>query len=253
MEKMQIYEAVRKVPDTAKREIAAGRLKGKTDINPMWRIKTLTELCGAAGIGWRTEIVERWTDANPVTGEVIANIRILLHVNLDGAERAIEGIGGSMLIANESKGIFTDDEAWKKAYTDAISVACKALGIGADVYWDKDSTKYTAKNPENAPRTNGNDKVGKNTTDTTKTQQSEKLVANEPKQDRAKMLIGLMTDAGIPNSVVIEYMKAHHDGKKVAELNDEDFGKLMNHVGDVAKRWEQQRAERLGEEHGYEE
>ena len=24
-----------------------------------------------------------------------------------------------------------------------ISVACKALGIGADVYWDKDRTKYT--------------------------------------------------------------------------------------------------------------
>ena len=29
--------------------------------------------------------------------------------------------------------------------TDAISVACKSLGVGADVYWDKDSTKYDGK------------------------------------------------------------------------------------------------------------
>jgi uncharacterized protein with PIN domain len=28
------------------------------------------------------------------------------------------------------------------AYTDAISVACKLLGFGADVYWAKDNTKY---------------------------------------------------------------------------------------------------------------
>ena len=28
------------------------------------------------------------------------------------------------------------------AYTDAISVACKALGVGADVYWQADRTKY---------------------------------------------------------------------------------------------------------------
>jgi hypothetical protein len=28
------------------------------------------------------------------------------------------------------------------ALTDAISVACKALGMGADVYFEKDRTKY---------------------------------------------------------------------------------------------------------------
>ena len=29
--------------------------------------------------------------------------------------------------------------------TDAISVACKALGFAADVYWNSDKTKYTKK------------------------------------------------------------------------------------------------------------
>jgi len=28
------------------------------------------------------------------------------------------------------------------AYTDALSVACKALGIAADVYYEKDKSKY---------------------------------------------------------------------------------------------------------------
>ena len=38
--------------------------------------------------------------------------------------------------------VHIDDEAYKKAYTDAISVACKALGFAADVYYREDETKY---------------------------------------------------------------------------------------------------------------
>ena len=43
---MRIYNAVREVPKEARKPITAGRLKGMTDINPMWRIKKLTELFG---------------------------------------------------------------------------------------------------------------------------------------------------------------------------------------------------------------
>lgn len=48
---LELYERLRAVPDSAKREISAGRLKGKTDINPMWRIKALTEAFGPCGFG----------------------------------------------------------------------------------------------------------------------------------------------------------------------------------------------------------
>ena len=47
-----------------------------------------------------------------------------------------------MLVASETKGLYVNDECYKMALTDAISVACKALGMGADVYWNKDTTKY---------------------------------------------------------------------------------------------------------------
>ena len=47
---LELYDKIRQVPDNAKKTISAGRLKGKTDINPMWRIKTLTEQFGPCGL-----------------------------------------------------------------------------------------------------------------------------------------------------------------------------------------------------------
>ena len=49
-----------------------------------------------------------------------------------------------------------NDEAFKMAETDAISVACKKLGMGADVYWQANETKYsravdTTQSPKAAP------------------------------------------------------------------------------------------------------
>ena len=52
MTNLDIYNKVREVPNKAKKNIGGGRLKGMTDINPMWRIKTLTEQFGPAGFGW---------------------------------------------------------------------------------------------------------------------------------------------------------------------------------------------------------
>ena len=147
---LSIYERVRNVPEEAKKAIEAGRLKGKNDINPMWRIKKLTEVFGPAGFGWYTEIVRTWTEASE-SGEMAVFVDIHLFVKKDGEwSRPIFGNGGNRLIANEKKYEngqyvlvpYLDDDAYKKAYTDAISVAAKALGIGADVYFEKDVTKY---------------------------------------------------------------------------------------------------------------
>lgn len=142
MENMQIYESVRNVPDAAKRSIQAGRLKGKTDINPMWRIKALTEQFGPCGIGWKYKITDKRLETG-ANGEISAFLDIDLYVKADGEwSEAIPGTGGSAFVASERNGLYTSDECFKMALTDAISVACKALGFGADVYWDKDATKY---------------------------------------------------------------------------------------------------------------
>lgn len=148
MGNMELYEKFRSVPEKAKKLIQGGRLNGKTDINPMWRIKMLTQEFGPAGKGWYAPITERWTETG-ANGEITANIRINLYVKYgDEWGKPIEGIGGSLLIPKESSGLRTDDDAFKKAYTDALSVACKALGIGADVYFEKDVTKYDKKDED---------------------------------------------------------------------------------------------------------
>lgn len=142
MDNLKIYNAVKKVPDEAKRAITGGRLKGKTEINPMWRIKALTEQFGACGIGWYYEVTKQWLE--PSGTEVAAFVNILLYIKVgDEWSKPIPGVGGAMFVEQQKSGSYVSDECYKMATTDAISVACKQLGIGADVYWEADKTKYT--------------------------------------------------------------------------------------------------------------
>lgn len=143
MENMHIYEQSKVCPGNALRTILAGKLKGKSDINPIWRIKKLTELFGPCGVGWKLCNVHYWTEPG-ASGEVAAWCSMELRIKVDGQwSDGIEGIGGSMLINTEKGKLVTNDEAFKMAYTDAVSVCCKMLGFAADVYWDADRTKYS--------------------------------------------------------------------------------------------------------------
>lgn len=155
MENLELYNAFAGVPENAKKPIQAGKLKGKTDINPMWRIKTLTAAFGPCGFGWTTKITEHWIEREG--GESSAWVRLELRVKVDGQwSEPIEGIGGSKQFG-KGQGDGINDEAFKMAETDAISVACKKLGMGADVYWQANETKYsravdtTATRPKEAP------------------------------------------------------------------------------------------------------
>lgn len=151
MSNLELYEQFRSVPASAQRLIAAGRLKGKTDINPMWRIKKLTEAFGPCGEGWDYEIIRKELHGG-ANGEIMASVDIHLFVKYGGEmSRPIPGTGGAMFVSKEKNGMFTDDECFKKALTDAISVACKALGIGADIYYEKDASKYGRAPVSNSP------------------------------------------------------------------------------------------------------
>lgn len=149
MNNMEIWVKLENTPKEAQKEISAGRLKGFTDINPMWRFKQLTEVFGPCGIGWKFEIVS--TNVIPgANDEVAAFVNILLYYKKDGEwSDGVPGLGGSMFVAKESKGMHTSDECFKMALSDAIGTACKALGMSADIYFSKDRSKYTS-DPEAA-------------------------------------------------------------------------------------------------------
>ena len=140
-----LWNKFRQVPTEAQRRISGGRLNGKTDINPVWRMKALTEFFGPVGIGWRYEILDKRL-VDGANGEIAAFVDINLYYKLGGEwSEPIPGTGGSMLIAKEKSGLYTSDECFKMALTDAISVACKALGVAADIYWQTDPSKYDGK------------------------------------------------------------------------------------------------------------
>ena len=148
MKNLEIYDKFRNVPNEAKKEIGAGRLKGFTDINPMWRIKMLTEQFGMCGVGWYTEITkEEIIEGSDKQKCAFTNINLYVKIENEWS-KPIPGVGGSSFIANERNGLYTSDECFKMAYTDALSIACKSLGMGADVYFAKDRTKYDQLQPE---------------------------------------------------------------------------------------------------------
>ena len=141
-ETLGIYNKIKEVPKEAQKPITGGRLAGMTDIKPMWRIEKLTEIFGPVGLGWYAPITKREI-IDGANGEKIAIVDINLFVNYkvpysleeDLWSEPIIGTGGSSFVAKEKNGLYTSDECFKMAYTDALSVACKMLGMGANVYW----------------------------------------------------------------------------------------------------------------------
>ena len=144
MTNMDIYEHGRAVPKEAQKSFDNGRFQG-TDINPMWRIKKMTEIFGPCGIGWYYEVLsERCEEHDNMT---IAVVDLNLYVKVEGEwSKPIYGTGGNVIkrFINKTQRFDVSDEGYKMALTDALSVACKALGIGADIYFGADRTKYSA-------------------------------------------------------------------------------------------------------------
>ena len=140
---ISIYESLARPPKDALREIQAGKLKGKTDINPQWRYKAMTEMFGLVGIGWKYEIQKLWTEQG-AKGEILAFAQVAVLVK-DGDKwsEAIVGIGGSKLVAIEKGSPVSNDEGYKMAVTDAFSTALKMIGVAADIYAGRwDGSKY---------------------------------------------------------------------------------------------------------------
>lgn len=159
MSNLEYYEKLRSVPDNAKKEIKGGKLNGFTDINPMWRIKALTELFGPCGIGWKVSVKKKWLETYESVVCAFCDIELYYRTRDGEWSDPVEGTGGSKFVSQTRNGADVSDECFKMAYTDAISVAAKMLGVGADVYWSNDvctpQTKYDYPQEE----ANGNERL----------------------------------------------------------------------------------------------
>lgn len=155
MSNLAMYNKYAQPPADALKAFNNGSFSG-TDINPMWRIKVLTEEYGECGFGWYVEPVRSWREQSEkavlvgqepaVVTEISVFYEVALYVNRGNEwSKPIYGVGGNTYAEYSKKrgSVVVSDEAYKMAYTDAIGIACKALGIGADIWWKSNDTKYT--------------------------------------------------------------------------------------------------------------
>lgn len=157
------FKVMARPPQEALNTISFGKLKGKSDINPQWRIEALTEVFGLCGVGWYYEIIAVDYQDVVETGERMVYITIGIHVKQeDGTWSApIIGIGGDFTIIRDKNGVHGNDEAFQMALTDALGKAAKCVGIANDIYRGKYNSKYGWRDEREKQRKQAMDKSQK--------------------------------------------------------------------------------------------
>ena len=86
------------------------------------------------------------------------------------------------------------------ALTDAISVACKALGVGANIYWDSDRTKYEEAKTSTV-----------------------KEVKSEINEAQIKRLYAIASENNIDNAKVKEYILKKYNKTSTSDLTKAQY------------------------------
>lgn len=137
--KTEIWDKLsRPDPKALKAFQRSGGFRG-TAINPMHTLHTITEVFGPCGSGWGM--------TQPEFQVVGSNVYCTVGVwHGEPHSGLIWGVGGEALTGRG------DDEAFKKAYTDALGNALKHLGANADIYFNLwDGNKYVDEKQEAPP------------------------------------------------------------------------------------------------------
>lgn len=137
------WERLAKTDPAHTKPFNRGGFKG-TALKPIWLIKRMTEEFGTAG--------EAWGMLEPQFQTVFlpdAKCQPLVYCTagmwIGSPDRTIYGVGGDTLTNAFKSGTISDDEAFKKAYTDAINNCFKYLGIGGDVHMGQfEDSKYVS-------------------------------------------------------------------------------------------------------------
>lgn len=139
MSNLEIWDALGKTdPAHTKRFKRAGGFEG-TAVKPIWTERRLTEYFGPCGIGWGFDKPEFQTFT--VGDEVL--VYCTVRAWHGKPENTLYGVGGDKVASKNKYGLQIDDEAFKKAATDAIGNAFKHIGCGADVHMGQfDDSKY---------------------------------------------------------------------------------------------------------------
>ena len=140
MSNTQLWDALGKTdPAHTKQFKRAGGFSG-TALKPQWVLRKLTEQFGPCGSGWGVSK----PDFQVVQGQDEVLVYCTVSAWHGHAGNLLWGVGGDKVVTKLNSGkIIHDDEAFKKAFTDAIMNAFKFVGVGADIHMGQfDDNKY---------------------------------------------------------------------------------------------------------------
>lgn len=111
-----------------------------TAIKPMWSYRLMTEEFGPVGKGWGI-FEPSFQVVQGAEGEVLVYCTVSIWYG--SQDQRSWGVGGDKVVVKNKYGLAGDDEAFKKAFTDAITNALKLIGVGADIHMGMfDDNKY---------------------------------------------------------------------------------------------------------------
>jgi hypothetical protein len=156
----KLWDELKRVPpDQLKQFSRSGGFKG-TAIKPMWSFHRMTEIFGPCGQGWGIEPPSFITV--PAGDEILVYCTVAVwHTS---RTHTVFGVGGDKVRVVQSSGPRNDDEAFKKAYTDAITNALKLIGVGADIHmglWDGNKYATPSTDPDMPDENSSVDKKSK--------------------------------------------------------------------------------------------
>ena len=201
----------------------AGGFSG-TAIKPMWSFKRMTEKFGPAGMGWgptepHFQVVQADTEVM-----VYCTVGLWFRDTDSSSSETVYGVGGDKVMSKGKDGLRSSDEAFKAAYTDALSNAMKLIGVGADVHMGRfDDSKYLKEAAEEF------DEEGNR-------------ISPEAKADRPKVIsktqrdlfVSTVKEKNIPREAVVEFLKTlgfESSGEITADRYHECTEWVKNYAG----------------------
>lgn len=130
---MSIWDGLCETDPKYVKDFDTGRFQGSS-INPQYKWKRLTEMFGPAGEGWGID--QHSADIVPVGEEKLVCISVTGFYMKDGVRYLTPpGFGQNYIVKRNKYGdVAVDEDAYKKAFTDALGNAFKYIGLSADVY-----------------------------------------------------------------------------------------------------------------------
>lgn len=125
------------------KQFQRGGFRG-TATRPIWNEMRLTEHFGPCGLGWGFR-KPGFTLTPTVDGQhLVICLLECWYADGDGNPASLWGIGGDTILKMNRDGkVSSDDESYKKAFTDALGNAFKHIGVNADIHMGMfDDSKY---------------------------------------------------------------------------------------------------------------